>query len=46
MKLLVIGSGGREHAIVRCAQEESQGQPRYTSCPATAAYPRTRSAPT
>ena len=43
MKLMVIGGGGREHAIIKKLKENPAVE-KITVCPATAASPPTRSA--
>lgn len=43
MKLMVIGGGGREHAIIKKLKENPAVE-KFTVCPATAASPPTRSA--
>ena len=42
MKLLVVGGGGREHAIIRKLKENPAVTQIYCRCPATAASPPTR----
>ena len=41
MKLMVVGGGGREHAIIKEAERKPRSRPRFTPCPATAASPPT-----
>lgn len=43
MKIMVVGSGGREHAIIKKIKENPQVTERM-HCPATAALLRTRPA--
>lgn len=45
MNILVVGSGGREHAVIKKLRENSEVK-KYTPCPETAASPQTQSAST
>ena len=44
MKLMVVGGGGREHALIRNARKTNPEVEKITPCRATAASRRTRSA--
>ena len=44
MKIMVVGGGGREHAIIKKLKGKQKGRPNLMRCPVTAALPQTRNA--